>query len=224
MRIRPLASAVAIVWFLAPLSSLAQDWEFFVYSAEDYRKNERHTNDGSQGSSPRDVRSTPGNAIPVAPTMQDTINKPRRPINERSPDEIRAYQRRLQSVMPEFMERLRNRSDTLLEDSKRRTLESQRAITPPNRYWTPQSRDEFKAKPRTFYWGVKESGYEYSDYEFQYDISDMRQVEAYTEAITEMSRAGWTIGLNRTKQRITETSEGRSVLTTHEVRFRRKSR
>lgn len=225
------AVCVLILCAIAPVSS-AQGWSFFTPTAVDY-SNRKKTAEPVKPTRPIAPKNASTPQPPSQPSIQSAsrsqqeaqVDIPKRPDRMSAPEEIRAYQLKLKEVGPNAMKQIKAQNDAYLEESRRRAEASRQAsIKKADPNWLPKNKEKFVARSTSFYWGQKEAGYEYADYEFDYDIADPKQIEAYTEAIMKMNESGWTTGLSRMSQEITETSDGRRIQTKHEVRFKRPTR
>lgn len=79
----------------------------------------------------------------------------------------------------------------------------------------------YSEKKTNFSWGGKQSGYKYVDYEFVFESTNHAHVEKMSKVVTELSKSGWEVDLNRSFQTIEGSGDDSVAFTTTQMRFRK---
>lgn len=191
-----------------PSVSLSGNWGFLIDTVEDYSNTSDQSgeskNDGIHSDQAQSSTLNGNAEVPAFEYHGDGLN----------PEQIREHQRSVMQSQQSSVELLREYTPPRSTSESTDDFENENAGGLRHKGRIPH---RYKSVSRNFFWGVKEEGFEYMDYEVTFLSNDESHVERYMGWLAELASKGWQIGLNRNTQEIS----GSTVKVTHQIRFRR---
>lgn len=186
-----------------------KQWERYLETLDPYAnpsdENEKHTD-------------------PLPHTPQKQQRPPDPPPIDATAREVSEHNRNQQRAL---RKRQRDEVERLLEHIEQQPDNRKSAPRADVDFFTLPSTNQpqlkgYKARETHFDWGGKQSNYQYIDYEFVFESTDPGHAEKISQTMTEMTKAGWEVDLNRSFQTVETTDEKPRAFTTMQMRFRRR--